>query len=130
MTSFPRLYPSLDTSSIICGNSFNLFMLQSLNLKTGKNKWIYYIQSSLRINPCLVYNGASLVVQLVKNPLAMQETWVRSDPWLGKIPWKRERLPTPVFWPGEFHGLYRQWGRKKSDTTERLSLSCTMTSTC
>ena len=27
------------------------------------------------------------------------------DPWVGKIPWKRERLPTPVFWPGEFHGL-------------------------
>ena len=27
------------------------------------------------------------------------------DPWVGKIPWKRESLPTPVFWPGEFHGL-------------------------
>ena len=22
------------------------------------------------------------------------------DPWVGKIPWRRERLPTPVFWPG------------------------------
>ena len=28
------------------------------------------------------------------------------DPWVGKIPWRRERLPTPVFWPGKFHGLY------------------------
>ena len=28
------------------------------------------------------------------------------------------RLPTPVFWPGEFHGLYSPWGRKQSDTTE------------
>ena len=26
------------------------------------------------------------------------------DPWAGKIPWRRKRLPTPVFWPGEFHG--------------------------
>ena len=26
------------------------------------------------------------------------------DPWVGKIPWRRERLPTPVFWPGESHG--------------------------
>ena len=43
---------------------------------------------------------ASLVAQLVKNPPAMRETWV------GKIPWRRERLPTPVSWPGEFHGLY------------------------
>ena len=23
-----------------------------------------------------------------------------------KIPWRRERLTTPVFWPGEVHGLY------------------------
>ena len=23
------------------------------------------------------------------------------DPWVGKIPWRRERLPTPVFLPGE-----------------------------
>ena len=44
------------------------------------------------------------------------------DPWVGKIPWRRERLPTPVFWPREFHGLYSPWGRKESDTTERLSL--------
>ena len=40
----------------------------------------------------------------------------------------RERLPTPVFWPGEFHGQrslvgYSPRGRRKSDTTERLSLS-------
>ena len=46
-----------------------------------------------------------------------------SDPWVGKIPWRRERLPTPVFWPGEFHGLFSSWGRKELDRTERLSLS-------
>ena len=27
-------------------------------------------------------------------------------PILGKITWRTERLPTPVVWPGEFHGLY------------------------
>ena len=37
---------------------------------------------------------------------------------LRKIPWRRERLPTPVFWPGEFHGLYSPWAHKQSDTTE------------
>ena len=31
-------------------------------------------------------------------------------------------MPTSVFWPGEFHGLYSPWGGKESDTTERLSL--------
>ena len=34
-----------------------------------------------------------------------------------------ERLPTPVFWPGEFHVLYSPWGLKESGVTERLSLS-------
>ena len=45
------------------------------------------------------------------------------NPWVGKIPWKRERLPTPVFWPEEFHELYSPWGHKKSDMTELLSLT-------
>ena len=27
----------------------------------------------------------------------------RFDPWVGKIPWRRERQPTPVFLPGESH---------------------------
>ena len=69
------------------------------------------------------YSWASLVAQLGKNLLTMWETWVRS--WVGKIPWRRERLPIPVFWPGEFHGLYSPWDRKESDRTEQLSLSLT-----
>ena len=39
-----------------------------------------------------------------------------------KIPWRRERLPTPVFWTEEFHGLYSPWGPKELDTTGQLSL--------
>ena len=50
----------------------------------------------------------------------MWETWVY--PWVEKIPWRKERLPTPVFWPGEFFGL-SPWCRKESDTTEQLSVS-------
>ena len=68
----------------------------------------------------LQYSWTFLVAQLVKNQTAMQETWVRSLGW--EDPWRRERLPTTVFWLGEFHGLYSPWGRKESDTTERLSL--------
>ena len=40
------------------------------------------------------------------------------DPIVRKIPWRRERLPTLVFWPGEFHGLYSPQGTKESDTDE------------
>ena len=43
------------------------------------------------------------------------------DPWVGKILWRRKRLPTLVFWPGEFHGLCSPWSRKESGTTEQLS---------
>ena len=39
---------------------------------------------------------------MVKKLPAIWETWL--DPWVGKIPWRREWLPTPVFLPGEFHG--------------------------
>ena len=63
----------------------------------------------------LQYSWASLVAQLVKNPPAM---WVRSLGW--EDPVEKGRLPTPVFWPGESHGLFSPWGRKESDMTERF----------
>jgi len=39
---------------------------------------------------------------MVKNLPAMGR--LGFNPWVGKIPWRREWLPTPVFLPGEFHG--------------------------
>jgi len=49
------------------------------------------------------------------------------DPWVGKILWRREWQPTPVFLPGEFHGQrslvdYSPWDCKESDMTEQLTL--------
>ena len=49
-----------------------------------------------------------------------------SLPWVGKIPWRREWEPTPVFLPEESHGLksltgYSPWGHKESDMTEQLT---------
>ena len=45
------------------------------------------------------------------------------DPWVGKIPWRRAWLPTPVFLPGESPwtegpGGLHPWGRKELDTIE------------
>ena len=51
--------------------------------------------------------GASLVAQLVKIRLKYRRPGF--DLWVGKIPWRREMLPTPVFWPGESHGLFSPW---------------------
>ena len=49
------------------------------------------------------------------------------DPWVGKIPWRRKWQATPVLLPKKSHGQrslvgYSPWGRKESDTTERLHL--------
>ena len=51
-----------------------------------------------------------------------------SNPWVGKIPRRREWHPTPVFLPGESQGQrslagYSPWGLKELDTTEQLTLS-------
>ena len=54
----------------------------------------------------------------------MWETWVWSLGW--EDPWGTERLPTPVFWPGEFHRLYNPWGHKESGMTEWLSFTLTV----
>ena len=48
------------------------------------------------------------------------------DPWVGKIPRRRKRQPTPGFLPGESHRQrslagYSPWGCKEWDTTECLS---------
>ena len=64
----------------------------------------------------LQFSWASLVAQLIKNLPATGGTWVWSLGW--EDPWRRERLSTPVFWPAEFHGLYRPWG---SQSQTRLS---------
>ena len=56
-----------------------------------------------------------------KNPPAMRGTWVQSLSWEDPM----EKGSTPVFLPGKSHGQrnlagYSPWGRKESDTTERL----------
>ena len=63
------------------------------------------------------------VAQRLKRLPAMWETWVWSLGW--EDPLEKERLPTLIFWPGGFHGLYSPWGCKESGTTERLSLDNT-----
>ena len=56
-----------------------------------------------------------------KESASNKETWVQSS--VGKIFWRREWQPTPVFLPEELHGQrslvgYSPWGCKESDTTE------------
>ena len=70
---------------------------QSNNLKF-ESKYLYFEISYLweeYLAGSLIFNRASLIAQLVKNLPAMQETQFNSR--VRKIPWRRDRLPTPVF---------------------------------
>ena len=64
-----------------------------------------------------LWSRASLVAQRLKRLPGMWETWVRSLGWEDPLE-KGKTTPTPIFWPGEFHGLYSPGGCKESDTTE------------
>ena len=49
------------------------------------------------------------------------------DPWVRKIPWRREWQPTSVLLPGEVYEQrslegYSPWGSRKSDMTEEPTL--------
>ena len=148
------------------GETHGMQWLKEMPNISWKSAWfLMYIlnQSYTRWAECcslIVCMRAPLTAQLVKNPPAMKRPQFNS--WVGKIHWRRDRLPppvflgfpcgttveestcnardlglipglerspgegkgypTPIFWPGEFHGLYNPWGLKESDSTERLSL--------
>ena len=66
------------------------------------------------------------MAQMVKNLPTIHEN--RFDPWVGKLPWWREWLPTSVFLSREFcewRSLagYSPWGCQESDVTEWLTVS-------
>ena len=90
------------------------------------------------LNPIWAWFSLLLIISLFKIHLLLYwaslvaRWWF--DPWIRKIPWRREWQPTPVFLPGEFHGQrslegYSPWGLKESDTTEQLTLQHTHTHT-
>ena len=62
-----------------------------------------YIQRDLCNTQIWLYlSPAFLMAQTVNNLCAMQRC--RLSPWVGKITWRREWVPTSVFLPGEFYG--------------------------
>ena len=119
--------------------SFLVFYPRHLFLALGYKPWFHSFLLSLpahtffsvsgilslpKIFECKSITWAALVAQMV-NLLRMRET--RYDPCVGKMPWRREWQPTPVFLPEESQaslaGGFSLWGHKKSDTTEQLTLS-------
>ena len=65
----------------------------------------------------------TLVAQLVKNPPAMQETWIRSLGWEHLLEKGTATHSSILAWRTPWT---IPWGRKEADTTERLSLSLSL----
>ena len=59
----------------------------------------------------LAVSWASIVAQLVKESACNAQD-LGSIPGLGRSPGEGKGLPTPVFWPREFHGFYSPWVTK------------------
>ena len=68
----------------------------------------------------LQYSWGSLVAQLVKNPLAMQETWVRSLGWEGPLEKENATYSSILAWRIPW-AAYSPWSCKESDTTLQLN---------
>ena len=87
--------------------------------------------STRLLSPCLFifyaeyFLRTSLVAQMVKRLSTIRQTQVRALGW--EDPWRRKWQSTPVLLHGKSNGQrslvgYSLWGRKESDTTERLSI--------
>ena len=98
----PPVFPIISKSLFICGfpdssvgeestcNARDLGSIPGSGRSAGERTW-YPLQ----------YFWASLVSQVVKNPPAMWETWVRCLGW--EDPLEKGKAIHPVFWPGEFN---------------------------
>ena len=94
---YPMIKPAPSASPARQADSLPLSHQESPNSVPVDSKW------QKRHSGIPLAARSSLVAQLAKN---LQCGRPRFDPWVGKIPWRRGKLPTPVFWSGEFHGLY------------------------
>ena len=79
---------------------------------------VYVFKMVMKV-PALPY-GSSLMAQLVKNPPAMQETWVQSLGWEDSLEKGKDTHSGILAWRIPWTTVH---GVTESDRTERLSLS-------
>ena len=71
----------------------------------------------------LQYSWASVAAQMVKNPSAVWETWVRSLGWEDPLEEGMATHSSILAWRipmdrGAWRATFHAWGHKESDTTE------------
>ena len=98
--------------------SINKYIHLSVYCEILQNVWVL----------CPPHSQAGLPCWLRCLGICLQCRRHEFDPWVKKIPWRKELPSTPAFLPGESHGQrnlasYSPWSHKKSGTTEGLTLS-------
>ena len=93
LISFPFMSPDSSVGKESACNAGDPSLIPGSGRSTGEGKG-YLLKVSWA--PCVLLGKES----------ACNSGDLGSNPGLGRFPWRRERLPTPVFWPGEVHGLY------------------------
>ena len=115
---FPRFYSNFRDQSTLTRS------LHAIILTDSSAKFLRIWGSSAKFLSTCWYNvWVSLVVQMVKNHLQYRRP--RFNPWVGKIPWRREWQPLDSPMPGESHGQrslvgYSPWDQKELDMTEHF----------
>ena len=105
-----------------CGKHFILTIIREggllLNEKRKCDTFFRYVKSVFNCVLLCSVPGTPVESVYVYTHTRLQCRRPGFHPWVGKIPWRREMLPTSVYLPGEFHGLYSPWSYKQSDMTE------------
>ena len=127
---------------LILGTKLLFFFLMSFLLTPNPNPNqtsffffnVFFTHTSWRCEKKIIKKEVWSANKQIEHPwwlrckkIRLQSRRLRFDPWVRKIPWRREWQPTPVFLPGEFDGQrslatsYSPCGCKGTDMTERLT---------
>ena len=105
-----------------------LYIFKNSLTMTNKSKYSWYISSRVLLKGVwwLGFPGGSMIKESAWQCRTCRRC--RLDPWVGKIPWRRQWQSTLIFLPGEFHEQrslagYSLWGHKELDTTEHTYLA-------
>ena len=129
----------------VCTSSYHISLLDPLNYKQSfsivgliifwpwlvvviiyfsSGYWLWRLVNIFYYCDYVTITPLPLYAQMVKNPPAMREAWVRSLSWEDPLEKGKAThssiLDWKILWTEEPGRLYSPWGQKESDMTERL----------
>ena len=141
-----EIISSVNTDTFLCPLSFLKYkmsmecVLQRLSVTIkGSNRWETFRYCKHTKTYVIIRSSVKVFYHIVLSIYCSSKefsgqcrrcTRSRFNPWVRKICGSRKWQPTPVFFPGKFHGQkslvgYRPWSRQESDATAR---TCTLLS--